>query len=471
MLKLAVNVKLATMAALWLLILEASAKEFRVRSAAEIARASTKVKPGDTLVMANGVWTNQAIDFKVRGLAGKPITLRAETPGKVMLVGESSVDICGERVVVSGLFLNGSTATGDGIKILGANCRLTECAVIAGNHKFFVHLYGVSNRMDHCYLAGKTNDSPTMEIEVESQPNYHLIDYNHFGSRPPLRRNGGETMRVGYSWQSMSNSCTTVERNLFDRCDGELEIISNKSCENVYRFNTFLDCAGMFTLRHGNRCVVEGNFFIGHHKRGSGGIRVIGEDQVIINNYIDGVENGGIWLTAGIIEPKLVEYFQVKNCLIAFNTFVDLRGPALQLDAGYRAPRRILRPENVTIANNVFAVRADGALLAGTEGEHFKWMGNLASVAAPGAKGIQVVDPKLARADNDLWRPASDSPVRGAAEGSFPKIKTDMDGHPRTGKLDVGSDQISNAYVELRPLTADDVGPSWMFRGESPNKQ
>jgi poly(beta-D-mannuronate) lyase len=115
--------------------------------------------------------------------------------------------------------------------------------------------------MDHCYLAGKTNDSPTLQIEVGSSPNRHLIDHNHFGPRPPLGRNGGETIRVGYSHQSMSNSCTTVEHNLFDRCDGELEIISNKSCENVYRFNTFLDCAGMFTLRHGNRCLVEGNFF------------------------------------------------------------------------------------------------------------------------------------------------------------------------------------------------------------------
>src|SRR5438876_7357684 len=93
----------------------------------------------------------------------------------------------------------------------------------------------------------------------------------HFGPRPPLGRNGGETMRVGYSWQSMSNSCTAVAHNLFDRCDGELEIISNKSCENTYRYNTFLDCAGMFTLRHGNRCLVEGNLFLGHHKRGSGG--------------------------------------------------------------------------------------------------------------------------------------------------------------------------------------------------------
>ena len=103
----------------------------------------------------------------------------------------------------------------------------------------------------------------------------------------------------------MRNSGTLVESNLFDRCDGEIEIISSKSCENIYRFNTFLDCAGMLTLRHGNRCRVEGNFFLGHHKKGSGGIRIIGEDHIIINNYIEGIEKGGFWITSGIVNSPL----------------------------------------------------------------------------------------------------------------------------------------------------------------------
>jgi poly(beta-D-mannuronate) lyase len=448
---------------LGLMLSPAAALEHRVSSAADIARATDKLKPGDMLVMADGTWANQVIVFQGRGTAQQPITLRAETPGKVILVGESSVSIDGEHLVVSGLWLNEAQSMGDGVKLAGTNCRLTESAVVGGRHKFQVHFFGLSNRMDHCYLAEKTNDSPTLQVEAESRPNYHLIDHNHFGPRPPLGRNGGETMRVGYSWQSMSNSCTTVEDNLFDRCDGELEIISNKSCENTYRYNTFLDCAGMFTLRHGNRCLVEGNFFLGHHKRGSGGIRVIGEHHKIIGNYVDGVENGGIWLTTGMVNPALVEYFQVTNCLIAFNWFVDLRGPALQLDAGYRTPRRILRPEHVTIANNVFAVRGDGALLTGTEGKAFKWIGNVANVAPAGAKGIRVVDPKLERGKDGLWRPAEDSPVRGP--GEIPHIGSDMNGQPVYGKFDAGS-KISDAHTNLRPLTARDVGPSWMTERE-----
>ena len=99
-------------------------------------------------------------------------------------------------------------------------------------------------------------------MTAEGSPNRHRIDHNHFGHRPPLRRNGGETIRVGNSWSSMSSSGTLVERNLFDRCDGELEIISSKSSDNVYRQNTLRACAGMLTLRHGNRCLVADNYFL-----------------------------------------------------------------------------------------------------------------------------------------------------------------------------------------------------------------
>ena len=246
------------------------AVEQRVSSAAEIAKAMDAAQPGDVLVLANGVWKDQAIVFRGNGTEEKPITLRAETAGKVVLSGVTSLVIDGTQLVVSGLSLQNGGTGKDGITLTGRHNRLTETSVVGGDYKFFVHVSGQENRMDHCYLAGKTTESPTLQIEVEDQPNRHHIDHNHFGPRPPLGRNGGETIRVGYSGQSMRASGTLVEENLFENCDGELEIISNKSCENIYRANTFLDCAGMLTLRHGNRCVVDGNFFLGHHKRGSG---------------------------------------------------------------------------------------------------------------------------------------------------------------------------------------------------------
>jgi poly(beta-D-mannuronate) lyase len=447
------------------------AKEFRVLTAAEIAEVLGKVQPGDIVVMAGGTWKDQDIQFRAEGTVEKPVTLRAEAPGKTLLTGESSLTIEGENVVVSGLNVKEGRKATNGIFVAGKHCRLTECAVTDSTYKFFVHLAGTENRMDHCYLAGKTSESPTLQIEAESKPNHHLIDHNHFGPRPPLGRNGGETMRVGYSWQSMSNSATVVEHNFFDRCDGEIEIISNKSCENVYRNNTFLDCAGMLTLRHGNRCVVENNFFIAHHKRGSGGIRVIGEDHKIVNNYIDGVYQGGIWITSGIENSPLKGYFHARNVLIVFNTIVDSRGPCVDVSAGMGTSGRTLYPENITIVNNMFSVPENGTLLKGKEGKGFKWIGNIATISKPDVQMnhscIKIEDAKLSRAADGLWRPDANSPARGAAQGEFSEIKSDIDGQPRAGRIDVGCDQVSDVPITNRPLKAPDVGPAWLERGSA----
>ena len=447
-----------------LMALHSRGVEYPVTSAVEIEQAAARARPGDVLVMSDGDWRDQSIVFQGRGTPGKTIKLRAGMPGKVSLVGNSSLVIDGEHLEVSGLFLKNGQRTGDGVKLAGNYCRLTETAITGGAYKFLVHIFGTSNRVDRCYLADKTNDNPTMQIEVEGRPNYHRIELNHFGSRPPLGRNGGETIRVGYSHQSMTNSSTLVEGNLFDRCDGELEIISSKSCENIYRANTFADCAGTLTLRHGNRCVVEGNFFLGHHKKGSGGIRVIGEDHVIVNNYIEGVAQGGIWITAGIPDSELKGYFQARNCLIAFNTIVDSSGPCVQLDAGMGTSRRTLRPENITVANNLFSPGRDGGLFRGTEGAGWRWVGNVAAVAGMEHAGLRVADPKLTRAPDGLLRPAPDSPVRGAAERITAPVSIDMDGHDRSSPADSGSDQLSTAPITRGPLTPKDVGPSWLER-------
>jgi poly(beta-D-mannuronate) lyase len=454
-------------AALLVLATPLFAIEYRVSSVRELTGIADKVVPGDSIVMADGTWTNGAIVFQARGTAAKPVTLRAETAGKVLLKGESSLSIDGEYLVVSGLSFSGGTSERPAVELRGRYCRLTDTAVTGGMYKFLVHVRGAENRVDHCYLADKTSVHPTLQVEVEGKPNHHRIDNNYFGPRPPLGRNGGETIRVGYSHQSMTNSATVVERNLFEQCDGENEIISNKSCENIYRFNTFRECGGMFTLRHGNRCRVEGNFFLGNGKRGSGGIRVIGEDHIVINNYIEAVREGGFWITSGIPDSPLNGYFQARNCLIAFNTFVDSPGPAIDLAAGLGRSRRTLRPENITIANNLFVVK-DSLLLKGSEGAGFKWVGNLA--APPGAAidftKMRVVEPRLARADDGLWRPGTKSAVRHAAEGEFMAVVlTDIDGQPRRARFDVGCDQASPDPVKNRPLTPADVGPSWMKQG------
>ena len=154
----------------------------------------------------------------------------------------------------------------------------TNCAITDGNPPLaetdtkWVSLYGVDNRVDHCYFAGKRNRGTTLVVWLSARPNRHRIDHNHFGPRPPLGVNGGETIRIGTSDGSMHESLTVVEDNLFEACNGEFECVSNKSCGNVYRRNTFRRCTGALTLRHGNRCRIEGNFFLGEGAANAAGV-------------------------------------------------------------------------------------------------------------------------------------------------------------------------------------------------------
>jgi poly(beta-D-mannuronate) lyase len=447
-----------------------SAAEHTVSSAEEVRALKDELRPGDVVVMRDGAWTDQAVTFDASGTAEAPVTLRALTPGKVVLGGASSITVEGEHVVVSGLLFKEASGEKEGVAIKGRHCRLTETAMIDCTYKFYVRLWGEANRVDHCYLAGKTSEGPTVQVEAEARPNGHRIDSNHFGHRPPLERNGGETIRVGYSHQQTSDSRTLVERNLFERCDGEIEIISSKSCENVYRGNTFLDCAGFLTLRHGDRCVVDSNFFLGRGKRGSGGVRVIGIGHVVTNNYIEGVREGGFRLTAGMIDPKPVEYVEARDCVIAYNTIVESQGPAIDLSAGLSAStRRRLVPRDNIVANNVFALK-DGPLLVGTEGEGYRWKGNVAFAPAATAtlkhEGIRWIDPELERGKDGLLRPTKEGPLRGGTVGDIVKVASDIDGQPRGERSDVGCDHVSEALVTNRPLTPADVGPVWMRRGE-----
>ena len=453
------------------------ATNYYVTTPSEISSTMTIAQPGDTLIMANGVWTNAPIIFKGNGTEGNPIVLRAETPGFVILNGTSNLRISGSYLVVAGLrFVNGYSPSGAVIEFRSGlsahHCRLTNCAIVNYNPSNkntdykWVSLYGTNNRVDHCYFAGKNHMGTTLVIWFPYHPHYHRIDHNYFGYRPPLGENGGETIRVGTSDWSMENSYTTVESNYFERCNGEIEIISNKSCENIYRYNTFFECEGALTLRHGNRCTVEGNFFFGNRNDLTGGVRVIGEDHKILNNYFSGLYGSSLKsalsIMNGVPNSPFDRYFQVKNALIAFNTFVDCRYTMI-LGAGNDS-ERTLPPENCTIANNV--VLTTFKIITQEDAPiNLTWEGNImqgSSLGLPQPAGITLADPKLFFAEDSLWRPNSTSPVIGAAAGSYPFILDDMDGQSRGLNKDVGADQVSQAPILRRPLTANDVMPEWM---------
>jgi poly(beta-D-mannuronate) lyase len=477
----------AILAAIVAVTLPARATEYFVSSAAQITTAMQTAQPGDILTMTNGTWTNQRIQFAGNGTSSLPITLRAQTPGQVILNGNSKINISGNWLIADGLkFQGGALAADDHIVefrgSLGeaSNSRLTNSAIIDYNpasvdtRYFWVSLYGQHNRVDHNYFTGQTHSGVTLVVwRSDLGPDYHEIDGNYFGERPlpvnPTDANGFETIRIGTSTDSQTNSFTTVENNLFERTNGEIEAISNKSGSNTYRYNTFKEVAATLTLRHGNDNRVEGNFFLGNDTNNSGAIRVIGERQTIVNNYIANVDDrasGAISISAGVPNSALNEYFQVKDAVIAHNTIVNVGGPAITFDDGLGSSGRTLLAQNVTVANNL--LRSNGqAIFEGNEGANWTWQGNIAFGGSlgpkAGASGITVVDPQLQLGADGLWRPGASSPAINGGSGNYSSlITTDMDGQARIGIYDVGADEVSAATIVRRPLTSADVGPSWL---------
>ena len=314
-----------------------------VHTVEEFNAKVSEAQPGDSIVLANGVWKDAELLFEGNGTAEEPITLTVEEKGKVTLEGNSNLRIAGNYLVVAGLvFKNGYTPTNAVISFrknreeMANNSRLTECVIDNFNNPerqvqdYWVTIYGKNNRIDHNHISGKKNLGVTMIVGLDtkdSRANNHKIDHNYFGPRPTYGNNGGETLRIGTSHHALENSNTLVESNYFDRTNGEHEIISNKSCQNTFKYNTFFECTGTLTMRHGNETLVDGNVFIGNGKPSTGGVRVINETQTVINNYHVGLTGyrfrGAFVMMNGVPNSPPNRYVPVIESKVKNNTFIN----------------------------------------------------------------------------------------------------------------------------------------------------
>ncbi len=425
--------------------------QFLVGTKAEYERVAATVQAGDTIVLGNGVWRDFEIVLSGRGTAEQPITLTAETKGRVLISGRSNLRMAGEHLVVSGLvFTDGHTPTNEVISFRGSrdelanNSRVTEVVIDGFNNPerfetdFWVMMYGQNNRFDHNYLAGKSNAGVTMAVRLNSeasQNNRHRIDHNYFGPRPVLGANGGETLRIGTSKYSLSESKTRVENNYFDRCNGELEIISVKAGRNVVRGNVFYESRGTLTLRHGNDNLLEDNIFFGNRVDHTGGIRVINKRQTVRNNYMYGLAGyrfgGALVVMNGVPDSPINRYHQVEDSIIENNSIInsehvefaagsDSERSAVPITSVFRNNLIVNDPaaESITVHDDVSGIRFEGNITNGVE-------------ALPISSGFTQRDLTLVERPNGLLYPASRALARVGVKGG------------------------------IKVLTREDTGPSW----------
>ena len=337
----------------------AKAEELRVETPSGLTMAAESAQPGDVITIVGADWHDVELKLTLQGTPEKPVTVRSQ----VAWTGESSLRLHGAYGVLDGFtFKNGSLKSGHVIRVDGSHHRVTRCTIENYNPAEidvrypWLSLYGHHHRVDHCRLASKKHSGNMLVVWLvgDGEVGSHRIAGNHFVDMVRGDGNGFEALRIGTSEFSLKSAHCVVSGNLFENCDGEIELISNKSCDNLYERNTIVGCAGALTLRHGNNCIVRENLILGDGDRRSGGIRVIGAGHQIIGNHIEGVGDridGAIALSAGVPDPKLHQHAQVQNVLIDGNTLIDNAGEEIVTGHGLGSRSRTLRPKDVTVKN------------------------------------------------------------------------------------------------------------------------
>lgn len=316
----------------------AAASEIKV-TLPEVAKTLAAVQPGDEILISSGTYKDVELKWKAPGF---PLTIKTENPGTVVITGKSSLKLCGDSLTVEGLHFSQAHPEKGNVmefrlgKELARACRLTQCVFENCNPdrrdqvSSYIVLHGQNNRVDHCSLIGKLNLGVTLLVNLNnagSLNNHHLIDNNYFGHRPVYGSNGAETMRIGTSQQSYETSATVVKENFFEQCNGEVEIISVKSSDNIICDNVFYECEGVVALRHGKRNTVTGNIFQGNSKRNTGGVRIVDSGHIVENNSFCNLAGKRFFSALAIMNsvPNSLpnRYVQVSDVKVTDNTFIN----------------------------------------------------------------------------------------------------------------------------------------------------
>jgi Chondroitinase B len=434
--------------------LPACLRTIPVTDSGTLATAIGAAKAGDCIQLADGPYTFPAINLK--GTAANPIVIRATHLLKAT-VSMGDLTMSGAYVVVQGLTWNGAGV----IKINGCDhCRFSRNRVMRDdtNGGEWMTIGGTSKycRIDHNDVGPQSHGGNMIQLGGSGAQivQYNRIDHNYFHDIHYSGGNGWEVIRGGLSGWTYSSAFNVIEFNLFARTPDDPEVVSLKSSDNYLRYNTMRASAGQFSLRHGYRTLVYGNYILGDGVMGSQGIRVCGGDHRLFDNYVENVGSPGIMLEGGDgVEGSgmLTDHKQVFRTQVLFNTIVNARG--IDVGGGHQ-----YKPIDCTVAYNL--LQGTGSLIseaAGTVGTVY--VGNITNGPTGVKTGTTTVDPKLMKV-GEIFKIAAGSPAVDAADTRFSMLVTDdFEGQPRDGKPDIGADEVTTAPVKAGLLGEADVGP------------
>jgi poly(beta-D-mannuronate) lyase len=432
--------------------LPACQRTVQVASSDELRSALGRVRAGDCLELADGKYTFPSI--AARATEDAPIVIRAkQTLGAAIESG--SLELRGAaHVIVQGLHFRSSGH----INLEDCDhCRVSRFRIERKEtvDSDWVSVRGKSRdcRIDHNDFGPQTKQANMVMLAGKGAQIVQRtrIDHNYFHDVQYSGGNGWETIRAGLSNYTFSSAFTVIEHNLFERAHSDPETISVKSSDNIVRYNTMRETRGQFTLRHGNRNEVYGNYIIGGLDK-SGGIRIYGGDHKIYNNYLVDIDGPAILVDSGKSDDDsgaLKDHKVSYRVQVVFNTIVSETG--VKIGSG-----KPLKPKDCVVAYNV--LEGDGALLRQESGtENTDSRGNIVHGGSTNVGGTQRVDPEL-EADGQVMRIGSSSPAIDGARADFDWVSEDIAGR-RRGTPDIGAHERSSDPAKYKLLSRNDVGP------------
>ena len=503
-----------------------------------------RLNAGDVVQMNSGTYgaINKTLESSISDDTTakiNPVLVYAVNPGGVVVNAPSKITLSGRGITLAGLDFNVNsgiladylvgTASGSRYMKL-SHLRFNACAAGATDGKW-IYIQGFYATIEYCTLTERPDTirnttvafMPNLSEGGVAVPRLHKVRYCYFGPRYAVPQNtssdadnGFEALRIGVGDAQTYDMQVTVERNVFYRTiwrtdgqtAGEPEIISIKSKGNKILNNTILESQGGICFRSGNGSTVEGNFIFGggYYDTGTsialrtasanqGGIRVIGPDQIVRNNYIANV--GGIGIRAALClmsgesdynpgNPangigNTGSYQPADNAKIYNNTFVTCKEMSLGLlsndshtnSTGVYVAKS---PANVQMFNNVWqgggsettsAINRDTSVVSGyspivlggsganyiheTSSGKYGWNGLLNST-------YTTVSPLITTSFDNYKIPASSSPILNKAT-SILVATTDIRGLTRpASNSDIGSFELEVTGSGLKPLLKSEVG-------------
>lgn len=487
-----------------------------VSTVAQFKDALAAMNPGDTILVLDGNYALGNVKINRGGSSLKPVLIKSANLHGAKISGSSTFTLS----AISYITFEGFNID---IEPMSTIFKMEACSYVrisrnwlkmktltVGQTSKWITVGDVwdneicnshHNRFDHNLFDGKYDSGAWLVIDgshgtVPAISQHDRIDHNIFRNNTPRLANEKETIRLGVSDLCKLDAFTIVEKNLFEDCDGDPEIVSLKSCKDTVRNNTFRRCVGTVCLRQGNNSVVAGNYFFGEGKTavfetntlGCGGVRIYGLNHKIYNNYFEGL-TGSKWdaactLTNGDVtnsSSSNSSHFLPENILFANNTLINNTS---DIEIGFNNNGEYgLAPKNNLIINNIITNNLNPIIksFSTTSLNGVSFQNNImfpigtATLGISGLTESQVkqINPELVktncRAYNancdfttpfEVYKLSSASPAINASNGSF-TLLADNEDQSTNGIRDIGADEFNaDAVIINGPLSEQHVGPT-----------